>query len=91
MCAINVSRKLVPFFLILVVELGITEPQRRMGLTMQETSLLRAGVYEQRWKWPVCGTDLGQFSQGSFPRMSREHGTDLAPLFCTFGALLRSP
>ena len=57
----------------------------------QQRSLLRAGVYDQTWKWPVCGTDLGQFSQGSFPGVCREHGTERAPLFCTFGALLPSP
>ena len=33
----------------------MTEPQRRTGLSMQQRSLLRAGVYGQRWKWPVCG------------------------------------
>lgn len=58
---------------------------------MHQRSLLKAGVYGQTWKSPACGTDVGQFSWGTFSQESREHDTDWSPLFCTFIALLPPP
>ena len=41
----SVGRKLVPFVLIMAVELGILETWRKTRVTMQQRSFLRVGLY----------------------------------------------